>query len=89
MNPQAATHCSFGGQGEARNATASDRSGECGERGTRRSAGGHRARRPHGRGQIEAVVRVRETYGVKMADDQNPALLIAVTVAIDEITLSD
>jgi hypothetical protein len=51
--------------------------------------GGHRARRPHGRGQIEAVVRVRDTYGVERADDQNPALLIAVPVGIDEIALSE
>jgi hypothetical protein len=31
------------------------------------------------------VVRVRDTYGVEMATDQNPALLLAVTVAIDEM----
>jgi uncharacterized protein YxjI len=30
--------------------------------------------------------RVRDTYGVEMAPDQNPALLLAVTVAIDEMT---
>jgi uncharacterized protein YxjI len=29
--------------------------------------------------------RMRDTYGVEMAPDQNPALLIAVTVAIDEM----
>ena len=29
--------------------------------------------------------RVRDTYGVEMAPDQNPALLIAVAVAIDEM----
>jgi uncharacterized protein YxjI len=29
--------------------------------------------------------RVRDTYGVEMAPDQNPALLLAVTVAIDEM----
>lgn len=29
--------------------------------------------------------RVRDTYGVEMAIDQNPALLLAVTVAIDEM----
>jgi uncharacterized protein YxjI len=30
--------------------------------------------------------RMRDTYGVEMATDQNPALLLAVTVAIDEMT---
>ena len=30
--------------------------------------------------------RVRDTYGVEMAPDQDPALLLAVTVAIDEMT---
>jgi len=29
--------------------------------------------------------RVRDTYGVEMAPDQDPALLLAVTVAIDEM----
>jgi uncharacterized protein YxjI len=29
--------------------------------------------------------RVRDTYGVEMAPEQNPALLLAVTVAIDEM----
>jgi uncharacterized protein YxjI len=29
--------------------------------------------------------RVRDTYGVEMAPDQNPVLLLAVTVAIDEM----
>jgi uncharacterized protein YxjI len=29
--------------------------------------------------------RIRDTYGVEMAPDQNPALLLAVTVAIDEM----
>jgi uncharacterized protein YxjI len=29
--------------------------------------------------------RVRDTYGIEMAPDQNPALLIAVTVAIDDM----
>jgi uncharacterized protein YxjI len=29
--------------------------------------------------------RVRDTYGVEIAPDQNPALLLAVTVAIDEM----
>jgi uncharacterized protein YxjI len=29
--------------------------------------------------------RLRDTYGVEMAPDQNPALLLAVTVAIDEM----
>jgi uncharacterized protein YxjI len=28
---------------------------------------------------------VRDTYGIEMAPDQNPALLLAVTVAIDEM----
>jgi uncharacterized protein YxjI len=31
------------------------------------------------------VVRVRDTYGGEMATDQNPALLLAVSVAIDEM----
>jgi uncharacterized protein YxjI len=30
--------------------------------------------------------RVRDSYGVEMAHDQDPALLLAVTVAIDEMT---
>ncbi|MBG0561326.1 LURP-one-related/scramblase family protein [Actinoplanes aureus] len=30
--------------------------------------------------------RVRDTYGVEMAPDQDPALLLAVTVAIDDMT---
>jgi uncharacterized protein YxjI len=30
--------------------------------------------------------RVRDTYGVEVAPDQNPALLLAVTVAIDEMS---
>jgi uncharacterized protein YxjI len=29
--------------------------------------------------------RMRDTYGVEMATDQNPALLLAVTVAVDEM----
>jgi uncharacterized protein YxjI len=29
--------------------------------------------------------RIRDTYGVEMGPDQNPALLLAVTVAIDEM----
>ena len=29
--------------------------------------------------------RVRDTYGVEVAPDQNPALLLAVAVAIDEM----
>ena len=32
--------------------------------------------------------RVRDTYGVEMAPDQDPALLLAVTVAIDEMSHS-
>lgn len=31
------------------------------------------------------VMHIRDTYGVEMATDQNPALLLAVTVAIDEM----
>jgi uncharacterized protein YxjI len=30
--------------------------------------------------------RVRDTYGVEMAPDQDPAMLLAVTVAIDDMT---
>jgi uncharacterized protein YxjI len=32
--------------------------------------------------------RLRDTYGVEMAQDQNPVLLLAVTVAIDEMAHS-
>jgi uncharacterized protein YxjI len=34
----------------------------------------------------KAWFRVRDTYGVEMAPDQDPALVLAVTVAIDEMT---
>ncbi|MBB2940655.1 uncharacterized protein YxjI [Actinoplanes lutulentus] len=33
--------------------------------------------------------RLRDTYGIEMAPDQNPAMLLAVAVAIDEMTHDD
>jgi uncharacterized protein YxjI len=62
------------------------RRGHGGEGQHRRPRVQDRARRRQGGRGVEAWFRVRDTYGIEIAPEQDDALILAVTVCIDQMT---